>query len=240
MRRIIAVDDAVRSRPDAVVRIARQYRPHVDDERPRPDRSAKSLCGFVEAAVEPGAVIVTDAWPAYSALIDRGYRHLPVAVAGDPDMIDDYLPLVHIAFSNLKSWLRGCHHGVSPQHLQAYLNEFAFRFNRRFYPFNAFRSLLGIGGRTAGPTYDGGRRSAFSDPSPARRPPRALSRIPVRREFAFSAKPSERRSAGRVFYGSSVCARAPPSPRRDTCARSRPDQRKAWGTPCRGLPSRPP
>ena len=72
-----------------------------------PDRSAKSLVGFVEAAVEPGAVIVTDAWSAYSTLTDRGYRHLPVAVAGAPDMIDDYLPLVHIAFSNLKSWLKG-------------------------------------------------------------------------------------------------------------------------------------
>jgi hypothetical protein len=45
--------------------------------------------------------------------------------------------------------------GVSRQHLQAYLNEYAFRFNRRFYPFNSFRSLLGIGGRAAGPTYDG-------------------------------------------------------------------------------------
>jgi hypothetical protein len=120
-----------------------------------PDRSAESLVGFVQAAVEPGAVIVTDAWPAYSTLLDRGYRHLPVAVSGEPEMIDDYLPLVHIAFSNLKSWLKGCHHGVSPQHLQAYLNEFAFRFNRRFYPFNSFRSLLGIGGRTAGPTYEG-------------------------------------------------------------------------------------
>ena len=49
--------------------------------------------------------------------------------------------------SNLKSWLRGCHHGVSPQHLQAYLNEFTFRFNRQFYPFNAFRSLRGSADR---------------------------------------------------------------------------------------------
>ena len=48
----------------------------------------------------------------------------------------------------------GCHHGVSPQHLQAYLNEFTFRFNRRFYPFNAFRSLLGIGAGNESPTYD--------------------------------------------------------------------------------------
>jgi hypothetical protein len=50
---------------------------------------------------------------------------------------------------------RGCHHGVSPRHLQAYLNEFTFRFNLRFYPFNAFRSLLGISGQAFAPTYDG-------------------------------------------------------------------------------------
>jgi hypothetical protein len=43
--------------------------------------------------------------------------------------------------------------GISRQHLQAYLNEFTFRFNRRFYPFNAFRSLLGIAGDAAAPTY---------------------------------------------------------------------------------------
>ena len=54
---------------------------------------------------------------------------------------------------NLKTWLIGIHHGVSHQHLQAYLNEFTFRFNRRFYPFNAFRSLLGIAGDTSAPTY---------------------------------------------------------------------------------------
>jgi hypothetical protein len=47
----------------------------------------------------------------------------------------------------------GTHHGASPQHLQAYLNEFTFRFNRRFYPFNAFRSLLGIAGGVTAPTY---------------------------------------------------------------------------------------
>ena len=70
-------------------------------------------------------------------------------------MAEDFLPISHLIFSNLKSWLRGCHHGVSPQHLQAYLNEFTFRFNRRFNPFNAFRSLLGISGQAVAPTYDG-------------------------------------------------------------------------------------
>ena len=42
---------------------------------------------------------------------------------------------------------------ASPQHLQAYLNEFTFRCNRRFYPFNAFRSLLGIASDAESPTY---------------------------------------------------------------------------------------
>ena len=66
---------------------------------------------------------------------------------------ETFLPIIHLVFSNLKTWLRGIHHGVSPQHLQAYLNEFTFRFNRRFYPFNAFRSLLGIAGDVTAPTY---------------------------------------------------------------------------------------
>jgi hypothetical protein len=118
-----------------------------------PDRTAKSLVGFVEGAVLPGSMIVTDGWGAYSKLADCGYEHLAAAESGDAQVAEDYLPMAHLVFSNLKSWLRGCHHGVSPQHLQAYLNEFAFRFNRRFYPFNAFRSLLGIGGEVAAPTY---------------------------------------------------------------------------------------
>jgi hypothetical protein len=121
----------------------------------RPDRSARSLVGFVEAAVEPGAQIVSDAWGGYNQLTEKGYRHVPVAMAGNPAMAETYLPIVHLVFTNLKSWLLGCHHGVSPQHLQAYLNEYAFRFNRRFYPFNSFRSLLGISGRSVAPTYDG-------------------------------------------------------------------------------------
>jgi len=65
---------------------------------------------------------------------------------------EECLPIIHLVFANLKSWLLGTHHGVSHQHLQAYLNEFTFRFNRRFYPFNSFRSLLGIAGAAAAPT----------------------------------------------------------------------------------------
>lgn len=133
-----------------------------------PDRSAKSLVGFIEGAVESGAQIVSDAWRGYSTLTAKGYRHVPITMAGDPAMAEDYLPIVHLVFGNLKSWLHGCHHGVSPQHLQAYLNEYAFRFNRRFYPFNSFRSLLGIGGRSVAPTYEGLYSGSWQHPKSSR------------------------------------------------------------------------
>ncbi len=118
-----------------------------------PDRSADSLCGFIESAVAPGALIVTDDWNGYTSLGKRGYEHFAVAECGDPEIAEQYLPIIHLVFANLKTWLIGIHHGVSHQHLQAYLNEFTFRFNRRFYPFNAFRSLLGIAGNASAPTY---------------------------------------------------------------------------------------
>ena len=107
-----------------------------------PDRSADSLCGFVESAVAPRTLTVTDDWSGYASLGKRGYEHFAVAECGDPEVAEDYLPIIHLVFANLKTWLIGIHHGVSHQHLQAYLNEFTFRFNRRFYPFNAF-PLLG-------------------------------------------------------------------------------------------------
>ena len=118
-----------------------------------PDRSAKSLGGFIESTVAPGTAIITDDWSGYSKLGERGFSHTAVAERGDMQVAETFLPIIHLVFSNLKTWLRGIHHGVSEQHLQAYLNEFTFRFNRRFYPFNAFGSLLGIAGDVSAPTY---------------------------------------------------------------------------------------
>ena len=118
-----------------------------------PDRSARALGGFVKTVVAPGARIITDDWSGYAGLTKHGFNHVAIAERGDPQVAEEFMPIVHLVFSNLKTWLRGIHHGVSPQHLQAYLNEFTFRFNRRFYPFNAFRSLLGIAGDVTAPTY---------------------------------------------------------------------------------------
>lgn len=120
-----------------------------------PDRTAKSVCGFVVDQVDPATeMVVTDAHQGYASLASRGYQHLAVAERGEPQVAEDYLPIVHLIFGNLKAWLNGVHHGVSADHLQAYLNEFVFRFNRRFYPFNSFRSLLGLAVETESPTYE--------------------------------------------------------------------------------------
>lgn len=120
-----------------------------------PNRSAKTLIGFVQENVVKGAVVRTDGWGGYNELSKLGDVHEPMVQGGDGAKIDAHLPMIHIAFTNLNTWLMGTHHGVSQQHLSAYLNEFVFRFNRRFYPMTAFASVLGIGVNLVGPTYRG-------------------------------------------------------------------------------------
>ncbi len=119
------------------------------------DRSAKSLVPFVTANVARGAKVKTDAHDGYRDLCEKhGYSHDILAMRGDPKAAERHLPMIHRVFSNLKTWLYGTHHGrVEPHHLQAYLNEYVFRFNRRFYPMNSFNSVIGIAARVAPPTY---------------------------------------------------------------------------------------
>jgi transposase-like protein len=131
-----------------------------------PDRSAKSLEAFATDSVKTDTLITTDDWSGYDNLFKIGFKHRQVAMRGDPEAAEQWLPLIHLIFSNLKTWLLGIHHGVSPQHLQAYLNEFAFRFNRRFYPFNAFRSLLGIAADAEAPTYEELYSGEWAHPNP--------------------------------------------------------------------------
>ena len=128
------------------------------------DRGADSLCGFVENAVMPGSLIVTDDWSGYASLRKRGFDHHAITECGEPEVPEQFMPMVHLVFSNLKAWLKGTHHGVSSRHLPAYLNEFVFRFNRRFYPMSAVHSVLGIAMKSSGPTSDGLRDGRWSHP----------------------------------------------------------------------------
>ena len=117
------------------------------------DRGKPALEAFVKESVEPGSIVVSDGWQGYNNLKALGYDHRPTVINGDHEKTDAVLPMVHLVFANLKSWIDGTHHGVSQHHLPAYLNEFVFRFNRRFYPMTAVNSVLGISMQVRGPTY---------------------------------------------------------------------------------------
>jgi transposase-like protein/predicted RNA-binding Zn-ribbon protein involved in translation (DUF1610 family) len=87
---------------------------------------------FVRDYVEPGAVVVTDGLPIYNGLCSAGFNHRPHVIATGGESARQELDHVHLVVSLLKRWLVGTHQGaVAPAHLQAYLDEFAFRFNRR-------------------------------------------------------------------------------------------------------------
>jgi len=94
------------------------------------DASAESLTAAVTAAVASGSQVRTDGWRGYGALALKGYEHQVVRSSGTVG--EELLPLVHRVASLLKRWLTGTHQGaVRPSHLDYYLDEFTFRFNRR-------------------------------------------------------------------------------------------------------------
>ena len=82
-----------------------------------------------------------------------GFKHQAVTMRGDKIKMDSTLPMTSVVTANLKTWIDGTFHGVMKKHLQAYLNEFMFRFNRRFYRAVSFRLLLELGTLTPGVTY---------------------------------------------------------------------------------------
>ena len=96
-----------------------------------PDASGPTLQRAVEGMVEPGSTVRTDGWRGYNGLRACGYAHDVVGRAETEPGFDP-TPLVHRIASLLKRWLMGTHHGrVESSHLAYYLDEFAFRFNRR-------------------------------------------------------------------------------------------------------------
>lgn len=94
------------------------------------DASGESLEKAVIEAVEPGAVVKTDDWNGYNGLTSIGYKH--EVIRKTSDIGKNLLPLCHRQAALLKRWLSGTHQGaVSHEHLDYYLDEYTFRFNRR-------------------------------------------------------------------------------------------------------------
>jgi len=113
------------------------------------------LNSFVENSIRPKETTVfTDAWGSYKALPQLGIDCRP-RKGGHGHRAWDILPWAHTAFGNLKTWLRGTFHGVSSKHLQRYLDEFSYRFDRRWHEGELFGFVL--------------RRVAGGQPLPYRR-----------------------------------------------------------------------
>lgn len=108
-----------------------------------PDASAETLGSFVTEHIAPGATVITDGWNGYLGLSALGYAHdrrSQRAAKARGEDIDGLLPGVHRIASLAKRWLLSTHQGaVRIEHLDGYLNEFCFRFNRRR---SASRGLL--------------------------------------------------------------------------------------------------
>ena len=104
------------------------------------DASLNSLQSFVKTHVTPGVTVTSDAFKSYTFLA-QDYVHIPV-VRSLQGTETETLPKVHIVIANLKMWLRGTYNCLPSKHLQKYLDEFIFRFNRRWKLENIFDKLL--------------------------------------------------------------------------------------------------
>jgi len=96
-----------------------------------PDATAPTLRAFLPDNVEQGSVVLSDGLKSYPFAVGSEFTHKPFNVAGSGVPAHVPLPGVHRVASLAKRWLLGTHQGaVEADHLQAYLNEFCFRFNR--------------------------------------------------------------------------------------------------------------
>jgi len=96
--------------------------------------------GYTSGAIEKGSKIHTDGLNIYNHLSENGYMHLKVPY--DPKTQPAHLHWTHIIISNAKAFINGTFHGLDPMHLQRYLDEFCYRFNRRWMKTDVFPRLV--------------------------------------------------------------------------------------------------
>lgn len=97
-----------------------------------PNAETNTLKTFMHKHIEPGSTIYTDGLPSYPGAAEAEYTHQGTSIKGSGKDANEVLPGVHRIASLVKRWLMGTHQGsFEAEHLQAYLDEFVFRFNRR-------------------------------------------------------------------------------------------------------------
>lgn len=123
------------------VQVNAQNKPGYASMQVVPRVNHEQLGQVLDAKISTAATIKTDGLPAYS-IIEKQHREHQRIVLGDPRRATIELPWAHILIANCKGILRGVHHGVSTKHLQRYLSEFCYRFNRRARESRIFERLI--------------------------------------------------------------------------------------------------
>jgi transposase-like protein len=100
-----------------------------------------SLRRFARAAIGRGSTLRTDGWGSYRRVAKAGYRHESVVTGGGKAAVAKF-PWLHTFIGNLKRMILGTYHHASPQHLDGYLAEFAYRANHRWREASLFDRLL--------------------------------------------------------------------------------------------------
>jgi transposase-like protein len=95
---------------------------------------------FMDATVAKGSEIHTDGLNIYNQLSENGYTHERKEF--NPKSQPEHLHWTHIIISNAKALIQGTFHGLDSMHLQRYLNEFCYRFNRRWFKSGVFNRLI--------------------------------------------------------------------------------------------------
>jgi transposase-like protein len=144
------------------------------------DNSAASIEAFVRTNVKRGTTLLTDGHASYPGLTD--YRHDPRVVGKMAAHV--VLPWVHRVFSLVKRWGLGTYHGLRRKHVDTYLNEFVFRYNRRFYRHASFETILGLASHHEPASY----WDIIGRANPRQGAP-ALRRAPRRRKTAGGMRP---------------------------------------------------
>lgn len=103
--------------------------------------SANEIHKIAQEVLDQNVLVRTDGWLAYRVLNNDQSEHKPVVIGSGKNAVK-LLPWVHTLIANIKGNVRGVYHGVSNKHLQRYLAEFCYRFNRRFWESQMFDRIL--------------------------------------------------------------------------------------------------
>jgi transposase-like protein len=100
----------------------------------------KTITEFAKDNIKSGSFISSDGYKSYNKLCGEGYSH--EGKDFDPENDPDHLKWLHIVVSNAKAFILGTYHGLDSLHIQSYLDEFCFRFNRRFFGTQLFNRIV--------------------------------------------------------------------------------------------------